>query len=106
MSATGVEIREAAGGAGRSGGVEIPIKVVPNSSRDTIAGILGGMLKIKVAAPPEGGKANRAVCDLIADALGVGKGDVQVVSGKTNPNKRVFVRGLSVHEARGKLGVE
>ena len=39
-------------------GCLIRLKVVPGSSRDAIAGILGGRLKVKVAAAPEDGKAN------------------------------------------------
>jgi len=52
--------------------VLITVKVVPGSSRTAIAGVLGGMLKVKVAAPPEKGKANRMLASLLAQRLGVG----------------------------------
>ena len=48
-------------------GVEFSVKVVPGGSRDEIAGMLGDALKIKVSAQAEGGKANRAVCELLRD---------------------------------------
>ena len=47
------------------------VKVVPRSSKTAVTGILGGMLKIKLAAAPEKGKANAAVARIIAKALGL-----------------------------------
>lgn len=73
-------------------GVVIRVKAVPGASRDQIAGVLGDRLKVKVAAPPEGGKANKAICALLAKELGVKPGQVEIVSGATNPEKVVRVR--------------
>ena len=85
------------------GGVVIEVKIVPGSSRDQIVGPLGGALKVKVAAPPEGGKANRAVCDLLAGVLGVARNQVEVIAGLTTPRKRIVVRGISAAEAACRL---
>ena len=49
----------------------LPIKAVPGARRNTIVGPLGTRLKVRIAAPPEDGKANRAIRRLIADALGL-----------------------------------
>ncbi|MBL9119930.1 MAG: YggU family protein [Phycisphaerae bacterium] len=76
--------------------VLIRVKAVPGASRDQIAGLLGERLKIRVAAPPEGGKANVAICALLAKAIGVAKRAVEVESGATNPEKTVRVAGTSV----------
>jgi len=84
-------------------GVVIDVKVVPGGSRDQIVGPLAGALKVKVSAPPEGGKANKAVCALLADALGVAKRDVAVIAGRTRPAKRIEVRGIDADEARRRL---
>ncbi|MGN6368181.1 MAG: DUF167 domain-containing protein, partial [Phycisphaerae bacterium] len=65
----------------KDGAVLLQVKVVPNSSRTQVAGMLGEAVKIKVAQPPEGGKANRAVEELLAGLLGVAKGNVTVVAG-------------------------
>lgn len=65
----------------------IRLKVVPGSSRDQIVGILGDRLKVKVAAAPEDGKANAAVCQLLAKALGVPPSAVTIESGQTRPEK-------------------
>ena len=85
-------------------GAVLQVKVVPNSSRDAIVGPLGTALKVKVAKPPEAGAANRAVEELLAEALGVAKSRVSVVGGLTQPLKQVLVRGMAVEAVRGKLG--
>jgi uncharacterized protein (TIGR00251 family) len=70
------------------------VKVVPGSSRDQIVGWLGDALKIKVSAPPEKGKANAAVVELLAAALGVGTDDITVVSGHSSPSKVIAITGI------------
>ena len=81
------------------------MKAVPGAKREQVAGVLGDRLKIKVSAPPEGGKANAAICALIAKRLGVKPGAVSVVSGMTNPEKVVRVEGVSAGGVREALGV-
>ncbi len=51
--------------------VLIWVKAVPGASRNEIAGVVGDRLKIRISAPPEGGKANKAICKLLASSLGV-----------------------------------
>ncbi len=53
------------------GGVCFCVKIVPGSSRTSIEGLLGGVLKIKVAAPPEKGKANKELTAFLAKRLKV-----------------------------------
>jgi uncharacterized protein (TIGR00251 family) len=85
------------------GAVRFAVKVVPGASRDRIAGVLGDALKVQVAAPPEGGKANAALCELLAQALGVNARDVQVVAGAASPRKTVVVRGVAADDVRRRL---
>ncbi len=85
------------------GGVVFTVKVVPGSSRTVIAGVLGGMLKVKVAAPPEKGKANKALIDFLAGKLGVKKRAVKIVTGRTNAVKTVEVAGCTAELVRKKL---
>jgi uncharacterized protein (TIGR00251 family) len=47
-----------------------------------------------VIAPPEKGKANEAVIDLLAEALGVSTDDIEVVSGQSSPSKVIAVTGM------------
>jgi len=84
----------AAVGSAPGGGAHVRVKVVPGSSRDALAGLLGDRLRVKVAAPPEGGRANRALLALLARALGVASGTLEVVEGPTSPRKTVAVEGL------------
>lgn len=80
-------------------------KVVPGSSKTALAGVLDGTIKIKVAAPPEKGKANQCLIAFLARQLGVKKNDIQIVSGQTNPVKHVRVEGLSAGTCVEKLGL-
>ena len=85
------------------GGVVLTIKVVPGSSRTCIAGNLGGMLKIKIAAPAEKGKANKSLIDFLAETLGVRKNDVRILSGQTNPVKRIKFLGVTAEQLMSRL---
>ena len=73
--------------------MELDVKVVPGASRTEIVGPLGNRLKIRVAAPAEGGKANRALVDLLREWLGTR--DVEIVAGRSSAEKTVRVLGLS-----------
>lgn len=72
----------------------LSVKVVPGSSRNRIAGKLGDALKVQVAAAPERGKANQAVIELLAGALGVKPGQIELVSGHAQPRKVFRIVGL------------
>ncbi len=85
------------------GGVRLDIKVVPGASRDEIAGWLGDRLKIRVAAPPQAGKANQAVRRIIADALGVPFRRVTIIAGDVSPQKTVLIAELTPDEAAERL---
>ncbi len=82
--------------------IRLPVKVVPASSRDCIAGWLGETLKVRVTAPAERGKANAAVERVIAEALG--EADcARVVTGRSSPRKVVEIVGLSESEVYRRL---
>ena len=73
------------------GAIELRIKVVPGASRSEVTGVLGGRLKVRVAAPAEAGKANRAVVELLTKWLGTR--EVEIVGGFSSAEKTVRVRG-------------
>ena len=83
--------------------VLITVKVVPGSSRTAIAGVLGGMLKVKVAAPPEKGKANRMLASLLAQRLGVGRQNIEILSGHAGPVKEVRIAGVTADAVKDLL---
>ena len=74
-------------------GLQLRLKVVPGASRNQLAGILGDRLKVRVAAPPEAGKANAAVLALLGQWLG--RTDLEVVAGHTSPAKTIFIPGCA-----------
>ena len=86
-----------------SDGVVFGVKAVPGASCDAIAGVLGERLKVRVSAPPEGGKANKAICALIAAHVGRKPRDVEIVAGQTSSEKQVRIRAISAAELRGLL---
>jgi uncharacterized protein (TIGR00251 family) len=74
-------------------GVRVRVKAVPGARRDAIAGPLGDRLKIRVSAPPEGGRANEAIRRLLAEAFAVSKADVALDSGPTSRDKVFEIAG-------------
>ena len=68
------------------------VKVIPRATRTELSGRMAdGTLKVRVAAPPERGKANEELCAFLAKHYGVPGGSVTVVSGHTAPLKLVRV---------------
>lgn len=86
-------------------GVELRVKVVPGASRTEIDGLYGDRLKIRVAAPPERGQANRAVVSLLADRMGLSESHVTVVGGLTSPRKIVRITQCTTDQAAAALGL-
>mgnify|MGYP002023034794 CR=1 FL=1 len=82
----------------------LPIKAVPGARRNTIVGPLGTRLKVRIAAPPEDGKANRAIRRLIADALGLRDASVTIASGATHPEKTLRIEGADEPALRRLVG--
>lgn len=76
----------------------LKVKVVPGSSRDEMAGMLGQELKVRISAPPEGGKANKRLCALLAEKLDLPSRGVVVLSGSASARKTVGITGLSQDE--------
>jgi uncharacterized protein (TIGR00251 family) len=79
-------------------GISVSLRVTPRGGRDDIDGIetlADGrcVVKMRVRAVADGGKANRAVTEYLARALGVPKSSVRLVSGATSRLKQVAVDG-------------
>jgi len=86
-------------------GVVFTAKIVPGSSRTTVAGVLQDMVKIRVAAPPEKGKANQCLVAYLAGQLGVKKNQIDILAGQTNPVKQIRITGVSADTLLTKLGL-
>jgi uncharacterized protein (TIGR00251 family) len=72
--------------------LDLKVKVIPRSPRSEVAGVMAdGTVKVRVRAAPEGGKANRELCDLLAGHFGVPKSKVEIVSGAASTRKLVRI---------------
>ncbi len=81
----------------------IKVRAAPGAARNSVVGVHGDALKIAVSAAPERGKANRAICDVLAAALGLRASRVSLHSGETSRDKKVRVDGLSRAAAEARL---
>lgn len=83
-------------------GVVISVWLGPRSTKTSIDGPHGDFVKIRVPAPPSGGAANRALCELLADLF---SSSAEIVSGTRSRHKRVKVDGVDIGTARAMLGL-
>lgn len=74
-------------------GATFQVRVTPRARRVEVGPVVDGLLRIKVAVPPERGEANEAVVALLASALGVPKRSVQIIAGAGGRRKTVRVIG-------------
>ncbi len=86
--------------------VRVRVRVVPGAKSAAVVGRHGESWKVRVTAPPERGRANVAVVELLSTRLGVSARDVAVVSGASGRDKVVEVRGVSAEEAERRLAGE
>lgn len=86
-------------------GVIIAVKAQPGARHDALRGLHDGMLKIAVRQVAEKGKANDAVCGVLAQVLGITASHVVLVGGATQTRKRLLIRGLTVGQIRERLSV-
>lgn len=88
----------------RDGFLAFSVKVAPGATRDAVGGEAGGALKVRVAAPPADGKANEALCRLLAEHLNIARSAVRIVAGERSRTKRVIVHGVTAERLRNLVG--
>jgi uncharacterized protein (TIGR00251 family) len=77
------------------GGIVVSVKVQPNASKDRVVGEHADQIKIAVTVAPEKGKANKAVIKVLSQWLGVKSSDIQIISGQTSRDKKVFIKNIT-----------
>ena len=82
---------------------EIKVKLQPRASSSQILGFRGDVLQARVTPPPVKGKANEALLELLAKALGVSKSGIKVIRGHTIRHKLIAVDGLSQDDLLSRL---
>jgi uncharacterized protein (TIGR00251 family) len=85
---------------------DLRVRLQPRARRDEIVGERAGAVVIRVSAPPVDGKANEALCRLIAKAAGVPPSHVSVVRGHASRDKVVRVDGVTAAVLRAALGLQ
>jgi hypothetical protein len=86
-----------------AGGRLLAVRVSPGAGRREIVGFAGDVLRVRVTEAPEGGRANRAVQALLAEALGVPPAAVELARGGASRDKLFRVGALSIAEVRARL---
>lgn len=81
----------------------LAVRLTPRARVNEISGVRNGVLVVRVTAPPVDGKANAALCRLIAKRAGVGVRSVSVVHGAGSRDKLLHVDGIRDEDLRRAL---
>jgi uncharacterized protein len=73
---------------------KVRVRVHPGAQRDEFVRVNGGVVVARVAAPPLEGRANKALCRLVAKRLGIAPSRVSIVSGSRSREKLLHIEGL------------
>lgn len=79
-------------------GATLAVRAQPGAKKNAILGEHAGALKVAVTAPPEDGRANAALVEVLKKWLGVKRSQVELLSGATNRNKVFLIRGVTVEQ--------
>ena len=85
------------------GSILLSVHAQPGAGRSAIVGRHGDAVKVKVAAPPEHGKANDAIVEMLAQHLGLKAAQVELVSGASSRTKKVRIAGVEEEEVAAAL---
>jgi len=69
--------------------------IKPNSAKNSIAGVFGDMIKVKICAPPEKGKANKELLEYLSVILKIPKIDIDIVHGRFSNIKEIKIKNKS-----------
>ncbi len=86
-----------------SNSLRLSVKVIANASRNEILGFVNGTWRLRIAAPPEKGKANKELIEFLSNQLKIGKDAVHIIKGHTSHNKIIGITGITQEELILKL---
>lgn len=86
-------------------GCLLPVRAQPGARRAGVQGEQAGALKVAVTVPPEEGRANQALVEVLRKALGVKRSQIELLAGQTSRDKRFLIRGLTRAELQSRLAM-
>lgn len=84
---------------------KVPVKVLPNAARNEIVGLKNGVWRIRIAAPPDKGKANKELIAYLSQALALKKDALSILRGHTSHDKLISVEGLTQAQITQRLSI-
>jgi len=82
---------------------KLTVRVTPNAPKNEIAGSAGGVVRIKIAAPPVDNKANDELIEFLSRVLEIRKSALAVARGQNSRVKTIVIDGLSTDEVMKRL---
>jgi uncharacterized protein (TIGR00251 family) len=83
--------------------MEIQIRVLPGASKNQVVGLIDGVWKVRLTAPPVDGKANQALLNYLAEKLGINHSQIRLLKGATSRTKTLSIHGLNETEVAARL---
>jgi uncharacterized protein (TIGR00251 family) len=84
-------------------GCVLPVRAQPGARKNAVKGEQNGALKVSVTAPPEDGRANAALIELLHDSLGLKRSQIELLAGHTSRDKRFLIRGVTKADLAAKV---
>jgi uncharacterized protein (TIGR00251 family) len=84
----------------------IEVRLRPRGHADELLGLVDGVLQARVSAPPVDGKANKALCRVVAKRAGVAPSRVSVVRGEKSRQKVLLVEGIGEADLKERLAAD
>ncbi len=83
--------------------IRLAVKITPNAGRNEITGFKDDVLRVKIGAPPEKGKANKELIDFLSNTLEVSKSSITIIRGQTSRNKIIGIEGIKQEDLIARL---
>jgi uncharacterized protein (TIGR00251 family) len=87
-------------------GATLAVRAQPGARKNAVLGEQAGALKVAVTAPPEDGRANAALVDVLKDWLGIKRSQLELLGGQTSRNKVFLVRSLTASELAERIALK
>jgi uncharacterized protein len=84
-------------------GIILQVRAQPGARKTGVLGEQAGALKIAVTAPPEDGRANKALQEVLRESLKLKRSQVDLLSGQTSRNKRFVIRGITAADLQRRV---